>query len=107
MKRQRLLCVFRMERAYSNGKTFSCLPTPATRRRRASDEPYAQANVPRGITIGSSLKDVEDATAGFRNGNVVSLSFPLPMMRMAGIYFELYDDMVQSAMALCCEQAAQ
>ena len=46
-------------------------------------EAYAQANVQtaRGITIGSSLKDVEDAYGSdyTRNGNVVS--FALPMIR--------------------------
>ena len=75
-------------------------------------EAYAQANVQtaRGITIGSSLKDVEDAYGSdyTRNGNVVSFELPASNDQMvpAGIYFELYDDMV-IAIGIVCEHRAQ
>ena len=75
-------------------------------------EAYAQANVQtaRGVTIGSSLKDVEDAYGSdyTRNGNVVSFELPASNDQMvpAGIYFELYDDMV-IAIGIVCEHRAQ
>lgn len=73
-------CVYSgMERTYSN-ETLSVFTYPGDDGAEHLMEAYAQANVQtaRGITIGSSLKDVEDAYGSdyTRNGNVVSFELP-------------------------------
>ena len=105
-------CVYSgMERTYSN-ETLSVFTYPGDDGAEHLMEAYAQANVQtaRGITIGSSLKDVEDAYGSdyTRNGNVVSFELPASNDQMvpAGIYFELYDDMV-IAIGIVCEHRAQ
>lgn len=105
-------CVYSgMERTYSN-ETLSVFTYPGDDGAEHLMEAYAQANVQtaRGITIGSSLKDVEDAYGSdyTRNGNVVSFELPASNDQMvpAGIYFELYDDMV-IAIGIFCEHRAQ
>ena len=105
-------CVYSgMECTYSS-EDFSVFTYPGDDGAEHLMEAYAQANVQtaRGITIGSSLKDVEDAYGSdyTRNGNVVSFELPASNDQMvpAGIYFELYDDMV-IAIGIVCEHRAQ
>ena len=105
-------CVYSgMERTYS-GDGFSVFTYPGDDGAEHLMEAYAEQNVQtaRGITIGSSLKDVEDAYGPdyTRTGSVVSFELPAASDQMvpAGIYFELNGDTV-AAIGIVCEHRAQ
>ena len=105
-------CVYSgMEHTYS-GDGFSVFTYPGDDGAEHLMEAYAEQNVQtaRGITIGSSLKDVEDAYSSdyTRTGSVVSFELPAANDQMvpAGIYFELNGDTV-CAIGIVCEHRAQ
>jgi len=105
-------CVYSgMERTYS-GDGFSVFTYPGDDGAEHLMEAYAEQNVQtaRGVTIGSSLKDVEDAYGPdyTRTGSVVSFELPAASSQMvpAGIYFELNGDAV-CAIGIVCEHRAQ
>ena len=105
-------CVYSgMERTYSSGN-FILYTYPGEDGQEHLMEGYATANVKtaRGITIGSSLKDVEEAYGSdyTRAGNVVTFEIPTQNDQWvpAGIYFELEDDIV-TAIGIVAEHRAQ
>lgn len=105
-------CVYSgMERTYANDD-FILYTYPEDDGQEHLMEAYAAANVKtaRGVTIGSSLKDVEAAYGSnyTRAGSVVTFEIPNDNEQMvpAGIYFELEDDIV-TAIGIVAEHRAQ
>lgn len=105
-------CVYSgMERTYS-GEDFILYTYPGDDGQEHLMEAYATANVKtaRGVAIGSSLKDVEEAYGSnyTRAGSVVTFELPNDNEQMvpAGIYFELEDDIV-TAIGVVAEHRAQ
>ena len=105
-------CVYSgMERTYSSGD-FILYTYPGEDGQEHLMEAYAAANAKtsRGVTIGSSLKDVEAAYGSnyTRAGSMVTFELPAKSEQMvpAGIYFELEDDIV-TAIGIVAEHRAQ
>ena len=105
-------CVYSgMERTYS-GDGFSVFTYPGDDGAEHLMEAYAEQNVQtaRGVTIGSSLKDVEDAYGPdyTRTGSVVSFELPAASSQMVpeGIPFELNGNAV-FATGIVCEHHAK